>query len=438
MHPIDRKRILHLSIPAALNNFLDTVQLLVDMLMVGRLSPEAIAAVGLSGQLIILIYAFLSTFYTGVNALVSRFYGSGNFKEADKTVFNISVISFVVSLPFFIFTLFYNKLYFSIMGAEKDVYLLGSQYISILSYSIPFLFLGSVLYSALNASGDTKTPLFIGIFTNILNTFLNYCLIFGNFGFPALGVKGAAIATTVSYILEVFIYLAVFLTGVRKISFYPECSLSIVKRVLKVGIPAGMEKVFSFASFLIFVKIIALFGTVALAGYQIGLRIEGLAFMPGFGFVVAAMVIVGQSLGAGKKSEAEEYVKEVLKLASFFMGGVGLLLVIFPEYIANIFTDNKDTLQQAVLYLRVVALSQIPLAFEFVLNGALRGAGATKLTFFVNNLSFWFFRILPAYFLAIYTKNLLFVYIIMIAETFIKASILYYFFKKGAWKNIEV
>ena len=182
MHPIDRKRILHLSIPAALNNFLDTVQLLVDMLMVGRLSPEAIAAVGLSGQLIILIYAFLSTFYTGVNALVSRFYGSGNFKEADKTVFNISVISFVVSLPFFIFTLFYNKLYFSIMGAEKDVYLLGSQYISILSYSIPFLFLGSVLYSALNASGDTKTPLFIGIFTNILNTFLNYCLIFGNFG----------------------------------------------------------------------------------------------------------------------------------------------------------------------------------------------------------------------------------------------------------------
>ncbi len=433
-----RKKILHLAIPAALNNFLDTIQLLIDMLMVGRLSPEAIAAVGLSGQLIILIYAFLSTFYTGVNALVSRFYGAKEYKKANITVFNITVVSFIFSIPFFLFCLFYNHIYFQLMGADKNVLSLGNDYISILSYSIPFLFVGSVLFSSLNASGDTKTPLYIGIFTNILNTGLNYCLIFGNCGFPALGVKGAAIATAFSYILEVIIFFLIFLLKIRKITFCPKFSISIIKRALKVGIPAGIEKVLSFSSFLVFVKIIASFGTYVLAGYQIGLRVEGLAFMPGFGFAVAAMVLVGQYLGAKEPEKAEKSVVETVKIASIFMGTIGIILVLFPEPVVKLFTSDKRVIEEASLYLRIVGLSQVPLAVEFVLNGALRGAGATKITLVINNVLFWLFRIIPSYFAMIFLKGIIFVYLIMIFETFIKAVMLWFVFKKGKWKTLEV
>jgi putative MATE family efflux protein len=437
MDPL-KKKILHLALPAALNNFLDTVQLLIDMLMVGRLSPEAIAAVGLGGQLIILIYAFLSTFYTGTNALVSRFYGAKEYKKADKTVFNLLVVSFLASFPFFFFCLTQNHIYFELMGTDQDVLELGSKYISILSYSLPFLFVGSVLYSGLSASGDTKTPLIIGIFTNLINTLLNYCLIFGNCGFPRLEVEGAAIATAFSYILEVLIFLVVFLLKLRKITLYPEFDFQLIKKALKIGVPAGIEKVLSFSSFLVFVKIIAGFGTFVLAGYQIGLRIEGLAFMPGFGFAVAAMVLVGQFLGAKDVEKAERSVIETVKLASIFMGSIGIFLIVFPEYLVMFFTQNEKTVQEASLYLKIVGISQIPLAVEFVLNGALRGAGATKLTLVVNNLSFWIFRIIPSFFAAIFLKEIIFVYLIMVFETFIKAFLLWFFFKKGNWKYIEV
>lgn len=185
------KKILHLAIPAALTNLLDTLQLLIDILMVGRISPEAVGAVGLSGQLIILIYSFISIFYIGTNVLVSRFYGEKKPEEAGKAVSGLLIISVLFSLPFFIYTYEFSGSYFSLMGAERSVINLGTDYTSILSLSIPFLFIGAVLYSSIVASGDTKTPLIISLFTNLLNTFLNYCLIFGNFGFPRLEVEGA-------------------------------------------------------------------------------------------------------------------------------------------------------------------------------------------------------------------------------------------------------
>ncbi|WP_457621465.1 MATE family efflux transporter [Persephonella sp.] len=432
------RKILHLAVPAALTNLLDTLQLLIDILMVGRLSPQAIGAVGLSSQLIILIYSFISIFYIGTNVLVSRFYGEKKPREASKAVSGLLIISAFFSLPFFIYTYKFSGSFFSLMGAERTVINLGTDYISILSLSIPFLFVGAVLYSSIVASGDTKTPLIISLFTNLLNTFLNYCLIFGNFGFPRLEVEGAAIATTTSYILEVLIYFITFLSGKKGIKLTFSFSSHHVLKALKVGIPAGIEKFISFGSFLVFVKIITGFGTYVLAGYQIGLRIEGLAFMPGFGFATAAMVLIGQYLGAREPEKAEKSVIQTVKLAGMFMGVVGIFFIIFPEFFVSLFTDDIKTIKEGSLYLRIVGISQIPLAVEFVLNGALRGAGATKVTLIINSLSFWMFRIIPAYISAKIYNEILIVYIIMTIETFIKGFILWTVFKSGFWKKIKI
>ncbi|SNZ11542.1 putative efflux protein, MATE family [Persephonella hydrogeniphila] len=432
-----RKKILLIAIPAAIHNLIDTLQLLIDILMIGRISPEAVAAVGLSGQLIILLYSFISIFHIGTNAISSRAFGSKDKEKAYETVFTGFLLSFLFSIPIFIFVFFYNSTFFYLMGVEKEVSELGDTYLKILSISIPFLFVGSVLYTGLASSGDTRTPLIIAVFSNIINTFLNYCLIFGNFGFPRLEVEGAAIATTISYITEVLIYLFIYLNG-RKIKFSYRFSPEISKKIFKIGVPAGIEKFISFASFLVFVKIISNFGTYTLAGYQIGLRVEGLAFMPGLGFSTAAMVLVGQYIGAKKLKLAEKSVIENLKIASLFMGIVGIFLVLFPENIMSVFTEDLKTIKEGALYLKIVGLSQIPLAFDFVLNGALKGAGATKITLFINNFSFWIFRIIPAYIISIYTKEVIYIYLIMIFETFIKGMWLWILFKIGNWKNMKI
>lgn len=429
------KKILSLAIPAAFSNLFDMIQIIVDMIMLGRVSPVAIAAAGISMQFLGLLYAFMASFSVGNSAVISRFIGAKQFEDANKTVFTSSVIAFLISIPFTIFGIFYPQYIFIFMGASKEVVEAGSMYLSVISLTFPVIFIEFALYSALNASGDTKTPLKIVVIANVINTALDYVLIFGKFGFPQLGIKGAAVATAISYYISFILYLYVFLNKKSKISFYSEFVKDYAKKVLKIGIPAGLERVITYFSFLLFVKMIAEYGTYTLAGYQVGLRIEGLAFMPGFGFSIAAMTLVGQSIGAKDYQEAEKSGWQTAKIAAIFMGIMGVIMFIFPNYLAMIFTDDKKVIQEAVLYLKIVGLTQIPLAIGFVLSGALRGAGATKLTLIINTSSLWFFRLIPAYLMSKLFGNVMYIYYAMFLETFLKAGLLYYVFKKGYWKR---
>ncbi|GAB6072096.1 MATE family efflux transporter [Venenivibrio stagnispumantis] len=432
------KQILKLSIPAAVNNFFDMFQLIIDMIMLGRVSPASIAAVGVSMQFIGLLYAIMSVFNVGVSAIVSRYIGAKDKENAEKTVFNVAFISFLFSIPITILSFLYPEIIFKFMNTSEEVKENGIIYLRILSITFPMLFIEAVLYSSLNAASDTKTPLKIGIFANIINTILDYILIFGKFGFEPLGVKGAAIATTTAYIISFLIYLYLFLSKKLILSLHFKLDKEIIKKSLKIGIPSGIERAITYGSFLVFVKLIAEYGTYTLAGYQIGLRIEGLAFMPGFGFTIAAMALVGQNLGAKNPEEAEKSAILTAKIAAIFMGFMGLFMIFIPEYIALIFTDDKKTIEEASLYLKIVGISQIPLAITFVLSGALRSAGATKTTLFINGFSLWVLRIIPAYILSKIFGNILYIYLAMTFETYIKALILYYIFKKGDWKWIKI
>ncbi len=432
------KKVLSLAIPVAISNFIDMFQMLIDLLMVGRISPEAIAAVGMSIQFMGLIYVLSSPFSVGANALISRFIGANQKADAEKSLFIISFFALLVALPIAITGILYSKYFFLIMGTSKEVALVGEKYFSILSFVIPVVFVGSVFYSGMYASGDSKTPLKIGIFTNIVNAILDYILIFGKFGFPELGVKGAATATLIAYTLDLILFLYVFISNKTTISLKKNFQFEYIKRALKVGIPAGIERIITYSSFIAFVRIIAEYGTYTLAGYQVGLRIEGLGFMPGFGFTTAAMALVGQSLGAKKPKEAEEYAILTAKIASWFMGLFGIVMIIFPEYLASLFTSDKNTIEQASVYIRLVGFSQVPLAYVFVLSGALRGAGATKITLLVNATSQWLFRIIPSFIVMQFSNNILWIYIIMNLETYITALWLWYIFKRGNWKYIKV
>ena len=432
------KKILSLAIPAALNSLLDMLQIITDLIMVGRISAFAIAAVGLGLQSLMFVFAILTLLHVGTSAILSRFVGAGRMKRASLGLSSLLRFAFYLSIPVALLWYFLSPMVFVWFGTAKEVIELGSSYVTILTIMLPFIFVKMVFVTALNSAGDTKTPFYIKLVSICINIFLNWVLIYGNLGFPMLGVEGAAIATIIVNILELLVYIFLYIS--KKTPFIPmwHYSKSLVSRALKVGIPASFERTLTFGSFMLFTVIIAHFGTEALAGYQIGLRIEGLAFMPGIGFTIAAMTLMGQGLGAKNPDLARDDVMLVLKYTTSFMFILGLFMIFTPEPIVWLFTDDPQTIKEASLYLQIVGFSQIPLAFNFVLSGALRGAGDTKRTLKINLTSLWLVRIIPAFLLAYYFESILLIYLAMISDTFVKAFFLWRAFDKGEWKKIKV
>ncbi len=438
LFPPKHQKILKLSIPAAINSLLDMLQVITDLIMVGRLSAFAVAAVGLGLQSLMFIFAVLTLLHVGTSALLSRFVGAGRMKRASIGLSTLLRFAFLLSLPVMaVWYLVASNIYVW-FGTAPEVVALGEDYVQMLTWMMPFVFMKLVFVSALNSAGNTKMPMQVKIGSIILNVILNYLLIFGHYGFPELGVLGAAVGTVIVNILEFIVYVILYLR--EKTPYIPVWyySKSLLSRALKVGIPASFERSLTFGSFMLFTVIIAHYGTSVLAGYQIGLRVEGLAFMPGIGFTIAAMALMGQGLGAKKPEQAKEDVILVLKYTSGFMFILSFFMIFMPEKIVWLFTNDAQTIKEASRYLRIVGVSQIPLAFNFVLSGALRGAGDSKRTLKINLISLWFVRILPAFLLSWYFENILFVYLAMISDTFVKAIWLWVTFQKGEWQKIKV
>jgi len=436
--PKKHQKILKLSIPAAINSLLDMLQVITDLIMVGRISAFAVAAVGLGLQSLTFMFAILTLLHVGTSALLSRFVGAGLMTRASTGLSTLLRFALFLSFPMMLLWYVLSSNVYVWFGTVPEVVALGEDYVQMLTLMLPFVFVKLVFVTALNAAGDTKTPMYVKIGSIFLNVFLNWLFIFGNLGFPELGVMGAALGTVIVNILETLIYT--WLYTKRKMPYVPmwHYSKSLMKRALKVGIPASFERTLTFGSFMLFTVIIAHYGTEVLAGYQIGLRVEGLAFMPGIGFTIAAMALMGQGLGAKKPLQAREDVLLVLKYTIGFMFFLSFFMVFMPEQIVWFFTNDAQTIEEASLYLRIVGLSQIPLAFNFVLSGALRGAGDTKRTLKISLVSLWFVRIIPAFVLSWYFDNIMVVYFAMISDTFVKAVWLWKTFDKGEWMKVKV
>jgi len=414
------------------------LQVITDLIMVGRISAFAVAAVGLGLQSLMLVFAVLTVLHVGTSALLSRFVGAGRMKRASVGLSTLLRFALLLSIPAMLAWYFLASNIYAWFGTAPEVIALGETYVQMLTWMMPFIFMKLVFVSALNSAGDTKTPMKVKIFSILLNILLNYLLIFGKYSFPELGVMGAAVGTVIVNALEFMVYVILYVK--QKTPYIPgwHYSKTLLSRALKVGIPASIERALTFGSFMLFTVVIAHYGTAVLAGYQIGLRVEGLAFMPGIGFTIAAMALMGQGLGAKKPEQAKEDVLLVLKYTSGFMFFLSFFMIFMPEKIVWFFSNDAETIEEASLYLRIVGVSQIPLAFNFVLSGALRGAGDSKKTLKINLISLWFVRIIPAFLLSWYFENILFVYLAMISDTFVKAIWLWRTFNRGEWQKIKV
>ena len=431
------RHILALAVPAALKHLLDMIQVLIDLIMVSSLGVSALAAVGLGLQFMMMLGVVMTLYSIGGNATISRLKGQGRFKRANVALYNLAWVAIILSLATTVVIYPFTTLIFDAMQHDPRVTALGVDYFGTMSLGFVAIFLDMLFFTYFSAMGNTRISFYIKSFSALVNVCLNYILIFGHFGFEAMGVKGAAIATLLATALNVLVYLF-WLKRYKMYGFIRHFSMPMIKDMLRIGAPAAFERGLGMFSFLLFVAIIASYSTDALAGYQIGLRIEGLAFMPGFGFSVAAMTLIGQQLGAKNPEMAEKMVLVTAYIAAGFMGFLGIFMVLFPEWLIHFFTQDETAIQQAALYLRFVGIAQVPLALMFVLSAALRGAGAVKTTMKISLVTLWSIRVLPSWVASIISPDIIWVYIVMTIETFVKGGIFFIVFKKGRWKSIRL
>jgi putative MATE family efflux protein len=438
-----KKVIFELAWPVIAEQSLATITHIVDMMMVGRLGAAAVSAIGLTMQPVFFSMALASALSVGTTALVSRFIGSNNKQKAASVLQQSVMISIVFSSVFAVFFYFMAPEVLVLMGAEKEVVLLGTGYLRIMTPGFVFMVLGFIVTAALRGAGETKIPMQVNIVINLLNVIGNYILIFGKFGFPELGVNGAALATTLSRSFGglVLLYITFSSYSVIKLKAkgFFSLDLQLIKRILRVGVPTAMEESVRRLAQMLFVRVIASLGTTAFAAHQIAINAESISYMPGFGIAVAATTIVGQNLGAKNPDGAEKGSFEAWKLGSIIMGFMALVFLVFPEQLIKLYTEDPEIISRGALNLRIIAFSQLPMGTHFIFAGSLRGAGDTKAVFYSTAVSTWIFRLLLGY-LLVHTFNLGLAggWIAMVIDWSVRGSYVFYRFKNGKWKTIEV
>ncbi len=438
-----KKVIMKLAWPVIAEHSLATITHIVDMMMVGRLGASAVAAVGLTMQPVFFSTALASALGVGTTALVSRFTGSDQNEKAASVLQQSVLLSIIFSLVFAAIFYFSAPYLLTLMGGEAEVIRLGTGYLRVMTPGFVFMVLAFIVTAALRGAGETKTPMKVNILVNILNIFGNYLFIFGNMGFPRLGVNGAALATTLARSVGGIILLGLTFSNFSvlkmKLKGFFRFDFELINRVLKIGIPTAMEESVRRLAQLLFVRVIASLGTTAFAAHQISLNAESISYMPCFGIAVAATTIVGQNLGAKNPKGAEKGTFEAWKIGSMIMGFMGIIFLILPEQLISLYTSDPVIISKAALNLRIIALAQIPMGTHFIFAGALRGAGDTKSVFYSTAISTWLFRLVLGYIL-VHPLNLglLGAWTAMVVDWTVRGSYVFYRFKKGKWKLIDV
>ena len=264
--------------------------------------------------------------------------------------------------------------------------------------------------------GNTKIPLFISALINMVNLPLDYVLIFGKFGFPELGVKGAALATSIAE-FSGFMFALIYMIKKSKIKIRPkyikELNKAKLNSLLRLAIPSSMQEGSISLSRLLSTFMIMHIGATSFAANQITTTIESLSFMPGWGFGVAATALVGHKVGEKNYEKAKEYAFTCAFLGAIFMGVCSLLFLICPKFLISLFIDNaeKEVINLGMLCLMISSVEQIPMGISLILGGALKGSGNTKTPFKVSFISSWLIRLpLMIYFIYILNTSVIYVW----------------------------
>ncbi len=440
--PITRSEIFALAWPAILEMTLHMLAWVVDVAMVGRLGAEALGAVSLGGQIFFAAAFFLGSIGVGMTALVARRWGAGDTEAASRAasagLFSSILLGIVAAISLYLVA----PSVFALSGFGRSAMTSGISYLRFSAPAALFMVPTFAVNGIMRGTGDTRTPLMVTVIANVINIVGDYLLIFGIGIFPEMGVAGAALAFSISQMIAAaFAFYALSMR--RRIHLDLQSILHpdrwTLKRLLILSLPAGISVLLMDSARTITTFIIAAEGEVVLAAHQVAMTTEALSFMPGYGFALAAGVIVGQSLGAGLTERARVGTTECARLAVMVMGSVGVLFFIIPRELVSLFSADPTLVPLAAACLRIGAFAQIPVALGEVLAGSLRGAGDTRSGMVVAALGSWGMRVPLTWFIIVHLGlSLVYVWMALVVEWIIRTGVLFIIYRKGQWMQVDV
>ncbi|WP_394908555.1 MATE family efflux transporter [uncultured Helicobacter sp.] len=434
-------KISSIALPSGANSLLDMANVTVGMYFVSEFSKEHMIALNVGMNYIMMLFAITAIFFIGTSAQVARFYGAREYQKLQQAMGNNFLIALFSSIPLLVLAYVCSESYLDWMGmgVSGEAKHLGLEYLGIVVFGIPALMTKTICVAGLSALGDTKRVMYIKLTTTTFNVVLNYVLIFGfDFGIftiDSLGVFGAGLCNMcITYLEALLLFGAMYLRkNVLRFAFVLRLEYS--KNMFNIGVPAGIERFLTLFSLVLTQKFMSEYGADIIAGFQIGSKVEAFILTFGFGFQVAAMALVGQSLGKKRMDLAYDFLKMLLVFSSVIMGILGLVICVWGIELSKIFNTEEAVLRASLYYIIAVGLSQVPLVMIFCLDGALRGVGATKLSLMINATSIWVLRIVPMYLCVAYQSDVRIVFGIIFIETYLRAFVFGAVFKSKIWEK---
>lgn len=431
-----RRSVLTLALPITVSSLLQRAEGIVAVFLVGGLGATSIAAVGLGQLLAFVATTLVSGLSVGTNVIVAQLWGARRRQDAGEAARHFLWLSLGLSFMLAGLGIAGNRLVMQQLGAEPAVIELALRYSTLIFLVIPCTVLIQVLSSVLQGVGDTKTPMFAMIGVNFLHGLLAYPLIYGRWGAPNLGIKGAAIAVGLAEATGA-LYLLLRCRPILKTSI--RLRLDLIRSIWDVGASVSGERVVQQAGIFIYTKLVLLYGTVAYAAHQVGLSIESFSFLPGYGLAIAAATMVGQSIGAGKYTRAKLENWEANRLAMAIMTCMGIIFFFFPYALLRAFTTDEAVIELGTMFLKIVALLQIPLALTMVLAGSLRGAGDTRFIMWATTAGMWGVRVPLAFVFGIWLElGVYYVWTAMVADWTVRMGLLLWRYHSERWQQIQV
>lgn len=444
-----RNKTIKLTVPVFLELLISSLFGMVDMMMVGNsgvpsIATPSIAATGITNQVMFIGIAMAQAMSAGGTAMISRYCGSNEEEKIPNTVKHLVILMIMILIiPFVTINQLIPQRIMSFIGAEQETINIGLNYFKIIILGFIFQSLNLSIFASMRGTGDTKTPMIINIFVNLLNVIGNYILIFGKLGFPAMGITGAGISTSLSHVVA-FIILVIMLLGKTHIvkldlSKGFKFDKPIIQNLIKVGGPAALEQVGFRVGVIFFIRIVSGLGTVSYATHQIVSNILSLSFAPGQSFGIAASTLVGKSLGQKRVDRADTFIIETNKLALISSMFFGLIFFFLGPKLVSLYTKDLAVIELSGNIMKIIAIIQPFQASAFAISGGLRGAGDTVSTLIVTVIGVFIIRLGIAYVLInIVGLGLIGAWIAMLSDQIIRWIGITIRYRTGKWKHIKL
>lgn len=439
------KKVFHTAWPSVLESFFIVLAGVIDTMMVATLGTYAVASVGLATQPKFLALSVFFSISMAVSAFVARYKGEQNREMANKTLLTafLIVLGFTVLITVLCFVFAPQIIYFA--GSEPDTHKPAVEYFRIIMGLMVFITIPIVINAAQRGSGNTKIAFTTNLISSIVNITFNYLLIGGRFGFPALGVRGAAIATALGTVVATLMSIGSLF---RKNSYVKikymiankiRASVVNAKQIMKFAVNIFAENVAMRVGFMVTAFLAARLGKDSFAVHQVGMNVLALSFSFADGMQVAAIALTGAALGAAKKEDAKKYGKTCQKVGFIISVCISVALIFFSKNFFALYFKEDINIGRGILISRFLMFITLLQISQVIYGGCLRAAGDVKYALMASTISVTVIRsLVTVIFTLIVPLGLAGIWLGVLSDQLSRYLFMSYRFKQGNWVNIKI